>query len=324
MTPPQFATARALAPTSENPSGDFARDLVRGLRADAKAIPCKYFYDSEGSKLFEKICEQPEYYPTRTELALLTRHADEFAGLIGPHADIVEFGAGASEKIRPLLRALDRPHAYVPVDISGPYLMRVAAALEAEYPHIPMRPVVADFTGSLEFGPPAPGTRRIGFFPGSTIGNFEPDDAKRFLTRAAQALKGGGLLIGVDLVKNPARLHAAYNDRAGVTAAFNMNLLRRANREAGAHFDPAKFAHYAFYEPLRRRVGMYLVSLAHQRICVGGHPIVFAEGEPIHTEWSHKYTVEDFRTLAASAGFVPRAVWCDAEKLFSIHWLEAN
>jgi dimethylhistidine N-methyltransferase len=236
----------------------------------------------------------------------------------------VEFGAGATEKIRPLLRTLDRPHAYVPIDISGPYLMGVAAALEAEYPHIPVRPVVADFTGPLELGPPARGTRRVGFFPGSTIGNFEPEDAKRFLARAARMLKGGGLLIGVDLVKDPARLHAAYNDRAGVTAAFNMNLLRRANREAGGHFDPAKFAHYAFYEPLRHRIGMYLISLTNQCVCVGDASIRFTEGEPIHTEWSHKYTIEGFRTMAAAAGFMPRAVWCDAERLFSIHWLEAE
>jgi dimethylhistidine N-methyltransferase len=171
--------------------------------------------------------------------------------------------------------------------------------------------------------PTLSGARRVGFFPGSTIGNFEPEEARDFLAGAARMLKGGGLLIGVDLVKDPAVLHAAYNDSAGVTAAFNKNLLARANREAGANFDLDRFAHYAFYNPIESRIEVYLVSAAAQQVNVCGRAISFAEGETIHTEWSYKYTVESFRALAASAGFIPHGLWCDAEGLFSLHWLEA-
>jgi L-histidine Nalpha-methyltransferase len=304
-------------------AADFADALLAGLRSEPKRISCKYFYDSEGSRLFEKVCGIPEYYPTRTELALLRRHAREMAALIGAEAEIVEFGAGAGEKIRPLLDVLERPRAYLPIDISGAYLAGIAAQLRDEYPALEIRPIIADFTRNIAL-PVAPGLRRVGFFPGSTIGNFEPQEAREFLANAATLLRGGGLLVGVDLVKDPNALHAAYNDPAGVTAAFNKNLLVRANREAGANFELARFAHYAFYNPMQRRIEVYLVSGAAQRVTLCGRSIAFAEGEAIHTEWSYKYTVEDFRALAASAGFAPRAVWCDAERLFSIHWLEAQ
>ena len=306
----------------EAPSGeeDFADALLAGLRAAPKSIPCKFFYDAAGSLLFEKICALPEYYPTRIELALLHAYADEMAALIGPDAEIVEFGAGAGEKIRPLLHAMESPRAYLPIDISGSYLRSIAARLQAENPDLAIHPIVGDFT--RDFSLPPSGARRIGFFPGSTIGNFEPGEARAFLANAARMLKGGGLLIGVDLVKDPAILHAAYNDGAGITAAFNKNLLVRANREAGANFELAHFAHYAFYNPQQRRIEMYLVSTAAQRVTVCGRAIAFSEGEAIHTEYSHKYTIEDFRALASSAGFIPRAVWCDRDRLFSIHWLE--
>jgi dimethylhistidine N-methyltransferase len=320
MTPPAEARAARLAVTDE--AGDFGDALLEGLRAQEKRIPCKYFYDREGSRLFETICTLPEYYPTRVELRLLRRHAHEFAELIGPEAEVVEFGAGSSEKIRPLFDCLDRPRAYIPVDISGPYLKSVAARLRLDYPQIAVMPIVADFSRGLEL-PPRRGSRRVGFFPGSTIGNFEPDEARAFLAKTAQLLKGGGLLVGVDLVKDPAILHAAYNDASGVTAAFNRNLLVRANRELGANFEPARFFHYAPYDPIHRRIGMYLVSACSQRVSLCGRTLSFAEGETIHTEWSHKYTVEGFRALTAEAGFTPRAVWCDADRLFSIHWLEA-
>ena len=303
-------------------ASDFVEALLKGLTSEPKRIPCKFFYDAEGSRLFEKICALPEYYPTRIELALLRRHAEQIAALIGPRCEIMEFGAGAGEKIRPLLNALDRACAYFPIDISGPYLQSVAGEIQAKYPALAVHPIVADFTASVSL-PGMKGARRVGFFPGSTIGNFEPEAARRFLKQAARVLKGGGLLIGVDLVKDPAVLHAAYNDRSGVTEAFNKNLLVRANREAGANFDLARFAHYAFYNPLQRRIEMYLVSTAAQRVGVCGRAIPFREGEAIHTENSHKYTLEDFRALAASAGFVPRAMWCDEDRFFSIHWLES-
>jgi dimethylhistidine N-methyltransferase len=302
---------------------DYPDALLAGLRGQPKHIPCKYFYDAEGSRLFERICETPEYYPTRIELSLLHRHADEIAALIGPDAEIMEFGAGAGEKIRPLLDTLDRPRAYLPIDISGSYLRSITMRLRSEYPALTIEPIVADFTCDLGM-PPSSSARRIGFFPGSTIGNFEPEEARQFLARSARLLKGGGLLVGVDLVKDPHVLHAAYNDHAGVTASFNKNLLVRANREAGANFDCERFAHYAFYNPLRRRIEVYLVSTVAQHVTVCGRQFAFAEGEAIHTEWSYKYTVEDFRTLAAAAGFTPRAVWCDPNRLFSVHWLESR
>ncbi|HEY4265013.1 MAG TPA: L-histidine N(alpha)-methyltransferase [Micropepsaceae bacterium] len=300
---------------------DFADALLAGLRSTPKRIACKYFYDAAGSLLFEKICTLPEYYPTRTELGLLRAHAHEMAEKIRPDAEIVEFGAGAGEKIRPLLHALENPRIYLPIDISGPYLRTIATRMQSEYPHLTIKPIVGDFTRDVSL-PPASGPR-VGFFPGSTIGNFEPGEAQAFLAKAAKLLKGGGLLIGVDLVKDPNLLHAAYNDRAGVTAAFNKNLLVRANREAGANFELSHFAHYALYNPNLRRMEMYLVSQATQRVTICGRSISFAQGEAIHTEYSHKYTIEDFHALASAAGFVPRAVWCDPGRLFSIHWLEA-
>jgi dimethylhistidine N-methyltransferase len=302
----------------------FLDDLLEGLGATPKNVPCKYFYDAEGSRLFEAICDLPDYYQTRTDTALLAAHANEIAGLAGEAVEIVEFGAGALRKVRILLEALKQPAAYTPIDISGAYLARVTARLAAEYPRLRLAPVTADFTQPLLLPPPGESARRIGFFPGGTIGNFAPEAAVLLLRRMRQTLGGGGLLIGVDLVKDPALLHAAYNDAAGITARFNKNLLARANRELGADFEPHAFAHYAPYNAREQRIEMYLVSLRCQNVTVAGSRFAFAEGEALHTEDSHKYTIESFHDLAVRAGFTPRAAWTDAERLFSIHWLETR
>ncbi|HUA52498.1 MAG TPA: L-histidine N(alpha)-methyltransferase [Candidatus Sulfotelmatobacter sp.] len=308
---------------AQAPSGNsFAEALLIGLAKKPKEIACKYFYDETGSRLFDQICELPEYYQTRTEMALLQRHASEMAVLMGSDVEIVEFGAGSLRKVRLLLDALKSPRAYTPVDISGDYLADKVRTLGADYAGLILRPLVADFTVPTTI-PTLPGRpRRAGFFPGSTIGNFKPDAAIALLRRLRGMLDGGGLLVGVDLVKDPARLHAAYNDTAGITATFNKNLLMRANRELGTDFDPDAFAHYAPYNPLARRIEMYLVSLRRQSVTVGDQRFDFAQGEPVHTEDSYKYTIESFRELAARAGFSPRAVWTDPERLLSVHWLE--
>ena len=317
--PAPFAPHLTLASSGS----EFGHDFLAGLRDGRKNISSKYFYDEQGSALFDRICALPEYYPTRTEMGLLTTHAEEIARLMGPGVELVEFGAGVLRKVRLLLDALAAPRTYVPIDISGDYLHAVAGKLAGFYPGLAVRPVVADFTRPFALPHPAAAVRRIGFFPGSTIGNLEHADAVAFLRRAAQLLKGGGLLIGVDLVKDPAILHAAYNDKAGVTEAFNKNIMARANRELDADFDLESFAHYAFYNPAVRRIEMHLMSLAAQRVSVGGRLVAFDEGETIHTENSFKYTVDAFRALASSAGFIPRKVWCDPGRLFSLHWLEA-
>ncbi len=312
------------APAVARAKSEFARDLLAGLEARPKRAPCKYFYDREGSELFERICELPEYYPTRTEMGILHAHAGEIADFMGAGATLIEFGAGALQKVALLLDALKRPGAYLPIDISGDYLQGVAAQFRQMRPGLAVRPVVADFTRPFALPPLGHDARRIGFFPGSTIGNLDRGEAVAFLRRTAMMLKGGGLLIGVDLVKDPAILHAAYNDAAGVTEAFNKNILARANRELEADFDLDEFAHYAFFNPAMQRIEMHLMSLSRQNVSLCGRDIAFAEGETIHTENSHKFTVDGFRALASDAGFVPRAVWCDPASLFSVHWLEAG
>ena len=315
---------RTVIPLAEARAGDFAQCLLDGLSRAPREIPCKYFYDAEGSRLFDAICALPEYYQTRTETALLTRHASEIAALIGPEAEIVEFGAGSLKKVRLLLQVA-QPHGYTPIDISGDYLMAVTEALAADYPNLALRPLAADFTAALAIPPLAGARARAGFFPGSTIGNFRPDAAAGLLRRMRASLghsNCNGLLIGVDLVKNPARLHAAYNDSAGVTAAFNKNLLVRANRELGADSELDGFAHYAPYNPAARRIEMYLVSQKRQSVTVCGRRFDFTAGEAIHTEDSHKYTAESFANLAGRAGWRLAAQWGDKEGLFLLAWLE--
>ena len=316
-----IATAITREPST---TSAFGRALREALLVHPHSISPKYFYDARGAALFEAICEVPEYYLTRTELRLYETHAAEMAQAIGPDAEIVEFGAGAMTKIRILLGALQNPRRYVPLDISDAHLHASAAALALEFPTLSVTPVAMDF--SQEFALPAQAEdarRRVGFFPGSSLGNFSPSEAERFLATAARVLRGGGLLIGIDLVKDPNILHAAYNDSAGMTAAFNRNLLVRANRELGTGFVPAEFAHYAFFNPSLNRVEMHLLCLRPQQIQLGDEIFTLAAGASLHTENSYKYTLDGFRTLARSAGFEPRQVWCDREGWFSVHWLAA-
>jgi dimethylhistidine N-methyltransferase len=300
----------------------FARDFLSALANRPRSISPKYFYDVEGSRLFDRICELPEYYPTRTELGILERSVGEMAALAGPGAEIVEFGAGSLRKVRLLLQAFDAPARYVPIDISGDHLRDAAAMLRTEFAGLDVQPVVADYTQRVVLSPAGSG-RRVGFFPGSTLGNFTPDEALAFLQRAGQALRGGALLLGADLVKDPHVLHAAYNDAQGVTAAFNLNLLVRANRELGATFVPAQFAHYAFYNAPLQRIEMHLVSRVRQSVTLCGERFAFEEGESLHTENSYKFTIDGLRDLAQRAGFRAGPVWTDPERLFSVHWLHA-
>ena len=305
----------------------FRTDVLAGLSRTPKSIPAKYFYDTPGSLLFEEITRLPEYYPTRTELEILSRHAAGIADLIGPGAVLIEFGAGASRKIRILLDALREPAAFIPVDIAGDHLRGAAAALEADYPGLTVLPVAADYTQDLDLPIHGSlgGAKRVVFFPGSTIGNFTPDEARAFLRKTnAVARAGGELIVGVDLKKDPAILHAAYNDARGVTAAFNMNLLARMNRELGADFDLSAFRHRAFYDEVRGRIEMHLVSLDDQTVRIGDRSFAFAAGETIHTENSYKFTITEFQALAAEAGFAPVRVWTDPENLFSLHYLRAR
>nr|WP_179403457.1 L-histidine N(alpha)-methyltransferase [Burkholderia guangdongensis] len=305
----------------------FGRDLLAGLSRSPRSIPPKYFYDAAGSALFDRICELPEYYPTRTELGILRAHASDIVRRVGADADIVEFGAGSLAKIRILLDAFARdgaPARYIPVDISADHLHGAAQRLRDAYPRLDVVPLAADYTKPEQLAAlPVTRGKRIGFFPGSTIGNFSPDEADAFLRDAARLLRGGGLLVGVDLVKDPATLHRAYNDAQGVTAQFNLNLLRRANDELGADFDVDGFAHHAHYDPLRTRIEMHLVSLRTQTARVLGRVFDFDDGERIHTENSYKFTIAGFRAIAARAGFEPAAVWTDAARHFSVHWLQS-
>lgn len=304
--------------------GGFGHDLLQALAHAPRRISPKYFYDAQGSRLFDQICGLPEYYPTRTELSILAQRAGEIGELMGAGAQIVEFGAGSLRKVRLLLDAAQRPAGYLPIDISGEHLGDAATALRSDYPGLRVEPVVADYTRpfSLPAAPPGAG-QRVGFFPGSTIGNFTPEEALDFLRGAGQVLRGGALLLGADLIKDPARLHAAYNDAQGVTAAFNLNLLARANRELGTDFALARFAHSAFYNAPLQRIEMHLVSLARQQVTLVGERFEFAEGETLHTENSHKFTIEGLQALALRAGFRPGPVWTDPERLFSVHWLHA-
>jgi dimethylhistidine N-methyltransferase len=302
---------------------EFGRDFLAALASRPRSISPKYFYDVEGSRLFDRICELPEYYPTRTEIGILERSAGEMAALAGRSAEIVEFGAGSLRKVRLLLQAFEAPARYVPIDISGDHLRDAAAMLRTEFAGLDVQPLVADYTQRFELPPRSGSGQRIGFFPGSTLGNFTPDESLAFLQRAAQVLRGGALLLGADLVKDPQVLHAAYNDAQGVTADFNLNLLVRANRELGANFQLSQFAHYAFYNAPLQRIEMHLVSMARQGVTLCGERFVFEEGESLHTENSCKFTVGGLRDLAERAGFRPGPVWTDPERLFSVHWLHA-
>jgi dimethylhistidine N-methyltransferase len=310
---------------NEHPeAADFYREIINGFSRRPRCIPPKFFYDETGSSLFEAICEQPEYYPTRTEIALLRDHAWDIARLAGNDSFLIEPGSGNCRKVRLLLPAM-KPAAYVPMDISCRHLREAARDVAREFPELDVHAVCADITRPVSLPFISHGARRIVFYPGSSIGNFEPADAEFFLARLAQlAGPGGALLIGVDLKKDPALLTAAYNDAEGVTAAFNLNLLERVNRELDGDFDTGAFDHHAFYNNARGRIEMHLVSMRRQTVSIDGQRFEFNKGENIHTENSYKYTRDDFHALARRAGFEPRHVWTDEEELFSLHFLSVE
>ena len=300
-------------------------EVLRGLLADRKALPPKLFYDAAGAELFERITTLPEYYLTRAELEILRARVGEIAALAGPRAALVEYGSGAGVKVRLLLDALRDPAAYVPIDISAEQLARVAGEIAAEYPHVAVRPLCADYTRPLQLPSLPPHERRLAFFPGSTIGNFHPAEAAAFLHRIRRAVGAdGALVLGVDRRKDRRVLEAAYDDAAGVTAAFNLNLLRRLNRELGADFDLARFAHRARFDETASRIEMHIVSLARQTVTVGGIRIPFEAGETIWTESSYKYDDEALERLVASAGFAVTRLWTDDDALFRVAFLEAR
>jgi len=308
--------------TSSAATSAFAADVVAGLTASPKRLPPKYFYDSIGSTLFERITSLPEYYPTRCEAEILTAHAQDIANLFPPGAALVEFGSGSSSKTRIVLSTAKSLAAYVPVDISAEFLRRQADSLRQEYPAIAMLPVAADFSKPFSLPETVEMLPRAGFFPGSTIGNFEPHEAAAFLRHAGRILgRGSTFIVGVDLVKDPQVLQKAYNDSQGVTAQFNLNLLARINRELGAKFHLDAFEHHALFNRERSRIEMHLASLKRQRVRVCGEWIEFRAGETIHTENSYKYSVESFGALARGAGWTTTAVWTDADHYFSVHAL---
>jgi dimethylhistidine N-methyltransferase len=303
-------------------TSEFAADVLAGLTAMPKRLSPKYFYDNTGSALFEQITELPEYYPTRREVGILNKHTADVAALMPPGAALVEFGSGSSAKTRIILSAAKSLGAYVPVEISAQFMHRQMAELRREYPKLAIRPVVADFGKPFELPDVTQIMPRVGFFPGSTIGNFEPHQAASFLRHAGRILgRGATFIVGVDLVKDTGVLQRAYNDSKGVTAKFNLNLLSRINRELGAKFNLACFEHHAFFNRERSRIEMHLASLKRQRLKVCGECIEFRAGETIHTENSYKYSVESFGALARGAGWTPAATWTDAEKYFSVHAL---
>jgi dimethylhistidine N-methyltransferase len=303
-------------------------EVIDALRRTPKTLPPKLFYDERGARLFDRICGLDEYYLTRTELAIMRAHAGEMAALAGAGCVLVEYGSGEALKIRLLLDELREPAAYVPIDISAEQLARVARALAADYPGLVVRPLAADYTAPLAL-PPLPAqaqsARRVAYFPGSTIGNFHPPEAVTFLRGVGRVCgEGGALLLGVDLRKDPAVLHAAYNDAEGVTAAFNHNMLARLNRELGATFDAERFRHYAYYNPVAGRVEMHLVSLEAQIVNVGGERVSFDRGESIWTESSYKYSPCELETLASRAGFEIVRTWTDPDAWFCVLYLEVS
>lgn len=294
----------------------FLEDVVAGLSLPQKALPPKYFYDAKGSKLFERICRLPEYYLTRAELSLTKENISSIARFAGRGGELLEYGSGEGLKTRLLIRAL-RPKTYLPVDISVSALEHAAARLGREFPWLRIAPIAADFSRPLDL--PAAKGPRTAYFPGSTIGNLTPDEAHGFLARART--QADRMLIGTDLKKDANVLHAAYNDSRGVTAAFNLNLLARINRELGADFELRRFAHYAFYNAPCGRIEMHLISLQGQKVRIGANRFVFERGESIHTENSYKYSSDGFRTLALNAGFARTSCWTDRKGLFALHGL---
>ncbi len=306
------------------PLANLKEEVLNGLSSQPKAISPKFFYDREGSLLFDQITELPEYYPARTEIGLLKEHGAEMALQLGKKSLLLELGSGSSQKIRLLLDAL-QPAAYMPMDISKEHLWHSAQTLATDYPDLDIHAVCVDYSSDFHLPYSPDFMAKSAFFPGSSIGNFEPIEAQKLLQRVAQLLGHGGvLLIGVDLKKDLPSLNAAYNDAQGITAAFNLNLLTRINCELEAHFDLSCFEHHAFYNERLGRIEMHLVSNTSQTVKVEGKSFRFAKGESIHTECSYKYTVEEFHHLAAEADFQPKQVWVDSSQLFSVHCLRVG
>ncbi len=300
----------------------FIQDMHTALSHKPKSISPKYFYDEAGSALFDLICELPEYYPTRTELSILQTHAVDIANFIGENADIIEFGAGSLHKIRLLLSAAKHPSRYVPMDISGAHLQAACVTLQNEFKGLPIQPIAADYTNDWHLPAALPDSgKRVAFFPGSTIGNFSPSQAHAFFKNCAQHLRGGALLLGVDLIKSPDILHAAYNDTQGVTALFNLNMLNRANREIGCDFDLTQFKHSAFYNAPLQRIEMHLLSLKSQIVHLNGMAYEFEQGETLHTEYSHKFTIAGVQKAAKLAGLQSDIFWTDPHQYFGLLWL---
>jgi dimethylhistidine N-methyltransferase len=308
-----------LQPSAE----DFRSAVMDGLGCSPKRLPPKFFYDEQGSKLFDAITELPEYYPTRTEIGLLRRYGQEIAERLGSGLLLIELGSGSDVKIRVLLNAL-HPSAYMPIDISPRHLYRSGLAIAEDFPELQVHAVCADYSAPLRLPEAAPNSPRAAFFPGSSIGNFEPAQAGALLERIGGMVgPGGRLLIGVDLKKDAGLLDVAYNDAQGVTAAFNRNLLVRINRELEADFELDAFDHRAFYNAEQGRVEMHLMANSAQRVHIDGRHFDFCAGESLHTENSYKYSVAEFRTLAERAGYVSERVWQDEQNLFSLHCLRA-
>ncbi len=321
---PSGATASTAALRAEEAggSGEFADAVLSGLARRPRSIPCRFFYDARGCELFEEITTLEEYYPTRTETALLEAHGEEIAALAGPGRILVEFGSGSSRKTSLLLGALGEVPAYIPIDIAAESLREAAEWLSGRHDGLTILPVIADFTATRVLPPIVRGQKRLGFFSGSTIGNLTHAEARAFLNNAAQLLgPGSAFLVGVDLKKEISILLPAYDDGKGVTAQFNLNLLTRINRELGGTFDLTRFAHEAIYNAVAGRVEIYLRSLAEQIVRIKDRAFAFAEGERIHTENSHKYTVAEFQTLAGASGWRPVKAWTDQANLFSLHLL---
>jgi dimethylhistidine N-methyltransferase len=322
--------------TDNNPQlACFEEEVICGLKKTPRCIPPKFFYDKRGSHIFDDICETDEYYVTRTEIDLLKKHSAEIAQLIGKNCLLVEPGSGNSQKVRVLLDEL-KPQTYLPMDISRDYLASAAQELADEYPWLDVHAACVDYTAPIDLSFVDNSTdinsektnnniRKVAFFPGSSIGNFEKSHAANFLENMANMLgENGGLLIGVDLKKDPSTLHAAYNDTDGITAEFNLNLLARINRELGANFNINDFSHHAFYNENKGRIEMHLMSDRSQSVFIDSEYFHFKKGETIHTENSYKYHIEEFQDLASKAGFKARRVWTDESKLFSLHYFEVD
>lgn len=318
------ATALAKVHRFDERNLAFAADVLEGLARQPKRLAPKYFYDAAGSELFEQITLLPEYYPTRTELRVLEERADEICAFVPKGAALVEFGAGATTKVRLLLNKCEFG-AYVPVDISGEFLNEQSQVLRQDFPKLAVYPVTADFTVPFALPEAVARMPKVGFFPGSTLGNFEPHEACAFLRTARDILgRDGRMVIGIDLEKDERVLYEAYNDKAGITARFNLNLLARINRDLGGNFDLSTFSHRAIYNRERHRIEMHLISRKAQTVRVLGRSFSFRAGESIHTESSYKYSLERFAALARGSGWTPRACWTDPDRMFSVHALVAS